>query len=95
MADKLFPWQPQQKWSDKDGRTTPEAQRFLDSLFRLVGQFSGTFAGAAERVTIIQGTGAPEGTVVAPVNSQYLDTATKELYIKQDGQGFNGWVKVI
>jgi len=38
-----------------------------------------------------QGSGSPEGVVTASVGSEYTDTSTGVLYLKQSGSGNTGW----
>ena len=41
---------------------------------------------------ILFGTGTPESAVTASVGRLYVDTATKDLYCKETGDGDTGWV---
>jgi len=43
---------------------------------------------------IRNGQGSPEGVVIAPIGTTYQDTLNGDLYIKQIGSSFDGWLKV-
>jgi len=45
--------------------------------------------------TIVDGTGSPEGVLVAEPNKLYRDTAVPNLYWKSTGSGDTGWLLVV
>lgn len=68
---------------DTNGRLTNRAAEFLEEITRQVNLS-----------TIIEGSGSPEGVVIADPTKLYMDTTGADesvLYIKQSGTGDTGW----
>jgi hypothetical protein len=78
-----------------DSSTTSDAR--VNSLFNgaAADDIFTTFINLVNGALIIDGTGTPEGAVVAPVGSIYLRTdggADTSIYFKETGAGNTGWV---
>jgi hypothetical protein len=65
-------------------------ERQLESKILLTLAAGGGGGGAG-----MVGVGSPEGVIVAPAGTTYLDTSNNAFYIKGSGVGSSGWVELI
>ena len=47
---------------------------------------------AVNALTVLTGTGTPEGSEIASPGRLYVDTAAPQLYFKETGDGDTGWI---
>lgn len=72
----------------KTAEGVADLNRMLETLFALV-------AGDGQKQKVYNGSGSPEGAVVADIGSLYLrldGSGSTSLYVKESGTGATGWV---
>ena len=82
----IIPLERFTSWFDANGMPTERAAEWCEAITSEVNLN-----------TPIEGSGSPEGVVIASPRQRYMDTsgtASNILYIKQSGAGNTGWILV-
>lgn len=68
--------------------------RALDDLFKPLQRFKRWMDDVTSGAETLEGSGSPEGVVVAPVGKKYVDTSASDIYMKATNGGNTGWKKL-